>query len=139
MLTVQQIRLAVANDDRGMLSAAQFPGHLPFEPTRVFIITSSPAGTERGGHAHRVCHQFLVATAGSIRVDFQDATGSGQVDLYDPSVGLYIPPLVWAKQTYIDYGASLVVLASHAYDAADYVDDAATAKKLREQSSHANR
>jgi dTDP-4-dehydrorhamnose 3,5-epimerase-like enzyme len=131
MSKVRRIDLVAAADSRGLLTAAQHPEELPFIPVRVFIVTNSPAGTERGGHAHRTCHQVLIATAGTVVVEYDDEDGTGSVTLSDASQCLHIPPLVWAKQTYETEGASLVVLASHTYDADDYVDDREAARGLR--------
>lgn len=131
MAKVQIIKLTAVHDARGLLTALQHPGHLPFVPVRVFIVTESPAGTERGGHAHRTCHQVLIATAGTIIVEYDDETGTRIATLSGATEGLHIPPLVWAKQMYATDGASLVVLASHVYDESDYVDDRKTAKSLR--------
>jgi len=73
----------------------------------------------------------LIATAGSVRVEFDDNEGTREVTLDDPTQALLIPALVWAKQTYIDDGASLVVLASHPYDLGDYVDNREESARLR--------
>ena len=135
MVTVHRIHLTAVSDSRGQLSAAQHPEQLPFIPMRVFIVTDSPSGIERGGHAHRVCHQILIATSGTVVVEYDDDTGTRSVELSDATEGLYIPPLTWAKQTYATDGASLVVLASHAYDPDDYVDNREIAKSLREAST----
>ncbi len=132
MAKVRRIDLVTTADERGLLAAAQHPSELPFVPARVFIVTQSPTGTERGGHAHRACHQVLIATAGTVVVEYDDVDGTGTLTLSDATVGLHIPPLVWAKQTYVTDGASLVVLASHAYDAEDYVDDRNAARQLRD-------
>lgn len=132
MAEVKLIDLGVAADDRGLLTAIQYPDSLPFLPVRTFIVTESPAGTERGGHAHRMCHQVLVATAGNVEVEYDDETGTRSVILDDAKTGLYIPPLAWAKQTYLTEGASLVVLASHVYDVDDYIDDRTEAARLRD-------
>lgn len=133
---VQCLELTGAADTRGLLTAVQWPDSLPFTPVRVFIVTQSPAGTERGGHAHRLCHQVLIATAGIVRVEYDDDEGTHELELNDATRALYIPPLAWAKQTYATEGASLVVLASHSYDLGDYIDDRAEAASLRE---HGNR
>jgi UDP-2-acetamido-3-amino-2,3-dideoxy-glucuronate N-acetyltransferase len=131
---VSRIELVTVADSRGLLTAAQYPENLPFVPMRVFTVTNSPSGTYRGGHAHRKCHQVLIATAGTVVVEFDDDDGTASVTLSDASQCLHIPPLVWAKQKYATEGASLIVLASHTYDADDYVDDRETARGLRESS-----
>lgn len=86
---------------------------------------------ERGGHAHRTCHQVLIASAGRVRVELDETAGTREVTLSSPTQGLFVPALIWAKQTYIDDGSELVVLASHPYDVNDYIDDREVARKLR--------
>ena len=135
MVRVAKIDLTAVADTRGLLTAAEYPEHLPFTPRRVFIVTDSPAGTERGGHAHRACHQVLIVTAGSVEVEYDDEAGTGSVRLSDATEGLHIPPLAWARQTYATDGASLVVLASDVYDADDYIDDREVARSLRSAST----
>jgi len=132
MPEVKVLDLVAASNSSGLLSAAQFPDQLPFLPERIFIVTGAPAGAERGGHAHYECHQLLIVTAGIVIVDFDDSGGTFQVSLTGSTQALYIPPLVWAKQTYATEGATLVVLASHKYDQADYLDDRAEASRLRD-------
>ena len=95
------------------------------------MVSESPAGTQRGGHAHRRCHQVLISATGSVRVEFDDDDGTHVLELDNPTRGLDIPPLVWAKQTYVSEGASLVVLASLPYDVEDYIDDRYEAARLR--------
>lgn len=131
MTKVEHLGFTFVADTRGLLAAAQHPGNLPFSPVRIFIVTQSPAGTERGGHAHRQCHQVLVATAGSILVEYDDDEGTRTTILEGATQGIHIPPLAWAKQTYLTDGASLVVLASHPYDVDDYIDDREEAARLR--------
>lgn len=133
MTVVQRIDMSVSSDARGLLSAIQCPGELPFRPSRAFFVTKSPTGTTRGGHAHRTCEQFLVVLAGVVRVEYDDDLGTGALDLDSATWGLYIPPLAWAQQTYLGNGSSLAVLASHDYDVHDYVDERDVAAELRER------
>ena len=135
MTKARVVELTFANDSRGLLTACQFPEHLPFQPARVFIVTESRAGTERGGHAHLTCHQLLIATAGGVSVEYDDDDGTRQVTLDKPTRALYVPALVWAKQTYVDDGASLIVLASHPYEVSDYVDDRGESARLRAEAN----
>lgn len=131
MSKVVHLSFTSSADARGLLTAAEHPGCLPFAPARIFIVTQSPAGTERGGHAHRECHQVLIVTAGEVLVEYDDETGTHETVLNGSTQGLYMPPLVWAKQNFLADGSSLVVLASHLYDIADYIDDREAAAILR--------
>lgn len=135
MVKVEVLSFVVADDDRGLLAALQYPDELPFLPVRIFTVTESPTGTERGGHAHRTCHQVLIAIAGSVEVEYDDETGKRSLVLDNTRTGLHIPPLAWAKQTYLSPSAALVVLASHAYDVDDYIDDRTEAARLRSETS----
>lgn len=119
-----------ATDHRGRLIAAEFERELPFVPMRVFIVDKAPVGTTRGGHAHRSCHQFLIAVSGEIFVEWYEGHEAHSMVLTPGLGGLHIPPLIWALQTYRSNDAVLLVLASDAYDAADYIDDRAEAQRL---------
>jgi acetyltransferase-like isoleucine patch superfamily enzyme len=116
-------RLALAEDLRGALSAAEFPRQLPFAPRRYFIVFDVPGRDVRGEHAHRQCHQFLVAARGSLSVVIDNGTASEEVVLERPDVGLYLPPMVWAVQYKYSEDALLLVLASDPYDPSDYIRD----------------
>lgn len=118
-------------DTRGCLIAGEMDEQLPFVPVRFFVVSNVPRGSERGGHAHQTCHQLLVAIQGSVLCEWEDARGVGSTEICEGSPALYLPPLVWAKQTYPSEQAVLLVLASHNYDVTDYIDDAGTAAEAR--------
>jgi UDP-2-acetamido-3-amino-2,3-dideoxy-glucuronate N-acetyltransferase len=115
-------RLAEYSDLRGRLTAGELPGEcVPFVPRRWFLVYDVPSREVRGEHAHRVCHQFLVCVAGSVSVAVDDGEHRGEVLLDEPTLGIYIPPLVWASQFRYDPDSVLLVLASHTYDPSDYI------------------
>ncbi len=115
-------RFASFVDIRGTLTAGEFPSEdIPFAPKRWFIVYDVPSREVRGAHAHRVCHQFLICVAGSVNVAVDDGRHRGEVILNDPTLGVYIPPLIWASQFRYEPNAMLLVLASHAYERDDYI------------------
>jgi UDP-2-acetamido-3-amino-2,3-dideoxy-glucuronate N-acetyltransferase len=115
-------RFASFVDMRGTLTAGEFPNEdIPFAPKRWFIVYDVPSREVRGAHAHRVCHQFLICVAGSVRVAVDDGRHRGEIVLDDPTLGVYIPPLIWASQFRYEPNAMLLVLASHAYERDDYI------------------
>jgi UDP-2-acetamido-3-amino-2,3-dideoxy-glucuronate N-acetyltransferase len=121
---VQLERSAEFSDLRGSLTAGELPREsVPFVPHRWFLVYDVPTQEVRGEHAHRACHQFLVCVAGSMNVAVDDGERRAEVTLDSPTLGLYIPPLVWASQFHYSPDAVLLVLASHPYDAEDYVRD----------------
>lgn len=108
-------------DLRGDLLAREYGKDLPFIPERYFIVFDVPSKEVRGEHAHRVCKQFLVCLKGSVSVVCDDGTNRQEFVLDSPELGLYVPPMVWSIQYKYTADALLLVLASHAYDSADYI------------------
>ena len=120
---VRLVRLSSYSDSRGNLRAGEFPKELPFEPKRIFLVSDVPSESVRGQHAHLECEQFLIAVRGSVRVR---TTSMGKVSehwLKDPSVGLFLPRLVWGEQDRYSADCVLLVLASQEYDSNDYLRD----------------
>lgn len=109
-------------DLRGSLSVIEFTSSfLSFNPKRQFIVYNVPSGKVRGEHAHFKCEQFLVAVCGSLCVIVDDGHHSKEIQLDDPSIGLYLPPMTWGIQYKFSSDAVLLVLASDLYDPNDYI------------------
>ena len=119
---VHMVPLNSHNDARGRLIATETTA-LPFEPKRIFLVDSVSSGAARGGHAHRSCHQLLVAVAGEMKVVVDDGRCARVVVMDTPQVGWYLPPMIWSMQFGHTNGAALLVMASHPYDRNDYVSD----------------
>lgn len=115
------IKLPRIRDARGSLSFAEAPKHVPFEFKRIFYLYDFPKGTERGGHAHHQCHQFLLSIVGGFKVTLDDGLKKHDFVLNEPNVGLHIPPGIWVDLESIVDVSVLVVLASHCYDEGDYI------------------
>ncbi len=115
------IRLPEITDLRGSLSFAEFPGLLPFEPRRFFMIYDVPSKDVRGEHAHKELHQLLVCIKGACSVVLDDGNVRAEVRLDKPTLGLHIPPMVWATQYKFTSDAALLVFASDVYKADDYI------------------
>ena len=64
--------------------------------------------------------QFVCVT-GACAVVVDDGEHRLEVALDRPNRGVYVPPMVWATQYKYTRDAVLLVLASHPYDAADYI------------------
>jgi len=94
---------------------------IPFDVQRIFYIYDIPGGESRGAHAHRECHQLLIAASGSFEVLLDDGKIQRIVQLNRPYQGLHIPPMIWASEINFSSGAICLVLASHKYDAGDYI------------------
>ncbi|KAB2868381.1 MAG: WxcM-like domain-containing protein [Bacteroidales bacterium] len=97
--------------------------NVPFEIKRVFYIYDIPGGETRGAHAHKECHQVLVAASGSFDVMIDDGINKKVVSLNRPYYGLHIPPGLWAHEFNFSSGAICLVLTSHVFDEGDYIRD----------------
>jgi dTDP-4-dehydrorhamnose 3,5-epimerase-like enzyme len=115
--------MKLVEDLRGRLSVGEVGSDLPFAPQRYFMVFDVPGKDVRGEHAHRECAQFLICARGSVTVVVDDGQASEEVVLDRPDLGLYVPPMVWAVQYRYSPDALLFVLASHPYDARDYIRD----------------
>jgi len=105
---------------------------IPFGIKRVYYLYDVPGGETRGGHAHRMLHQLIVAARGSFDVTIDDGTTKKTVTLNRPNFGLYIIPGIWRDLHNFSSGAVLLVLASDNYDEKDYIreyDDFLNLKK----------
>jgi len=123
-------RLPHFSDLRGHLYPIECERDLPFVPRRVFLVRDVPSNKVRGEHAHRACHQFLVAAHGRLAVVVDDGEDRREVSLADPLTGLYVPPMVWCIQYKFDPDSVLMVMASEAYDPDDYLRDYARFREL---------
>lgn len=108
-------------DMRGDLSVGEFSKEIPFEPKRYFLIFNVPSQKTRGEHAHHKCHQFLICVKGSCSVVADDGKQRREVELNQPNIGIYLPPLTWGVQYKYSADAVLLVFASHHYEADDYI------------------
>jgi len=96
---------------------------LPFHIKRVFYLYDIPGGESRGAHAHKECHQFLIAASGSFEVLLDDGRTQRIVQLNRPYCGLHIPPGIWASEINFSSGSICLVMTSHVYNEKDYIRD----------------
>ncbi len=96
---------------------------IPFDIRRVFYLYDIPGGESRGAHAHKRCHQLIVAAAGAFEVLLDDGIEQRVVTLNRPYFGLHIPPGIWASQREFSSSSICLVLASEEYDEDDYIRD----------------
>lgn len=72
------------HDKEGNLTYIYENVHVPFQITRVYYSYDIPGGEDRGAHAHKHCHQFLIAASGSFEVVLDDGTNKRTVQLNRP-------------------------------------------------------
>lgn len=117
------IEMPRIESEAGNITPVQGTDNLPFEVQRVFYLYDIPGGEARGAHAHKECHQFLIAAGGSFEVMLDDGKNKRTVLLNRPYYGLHIPPGIWAAEQGFSSGCICLVLASHKYNEADYIRD----------------
>lgn len=117
------IELPKVSNRAGNITPVHGNINVPFDVKRVFYTYDIPGGEARGAHAHKECHQFLVAASGSFEVVLDDGVNKRTVLLNRPFYGLHIPPGIWAAEQGFSSGAICLVLASEKYDASDYIRD----------------
>lgn len=115
------IELPKLNNRAGNITPVTNNENIPFDVKRIFYIYDIPGGEDRGAHAHKECHQFLIAASGSFEIEMDDGTNKRTVTLNRPYYGLHIPPGIWAAEKGFSSGSVCLVLASHKYDESDYL------------------
>ena len=90
---------------------------------RLYYLYNVPAGSERGGHAHRDLYQLLIAIRGSFDVNINDGSQSQTIKLDYPAKGLLIVPGIWRELSNFSADAICLVIASEVYFESDYIRD----------------
>lgn len=117
------INLPKISDPRGNLSFIEGGKHVPFNIARVYYLYDVPGGSDRGSHAHKNLHQFVVAMSGSFDVVLDDGKEKKRFHMNRSYNGLYVCPMMWRDLDNFSSGAVCMVLASEHYDETDYIRD----------------
>jgi hypothetical protein len=115
------VELPRINNRAGNITPVTNKTNVPFDIKRVFYVYDIPGGEDRGAHAHKECHQFLIAASGSFEIEMDDGINKRTVTLNRPYFGLHIPPGIWSAEKGFSSGSVCLVLASHKYNENDYI------------------
>lgn len=116
---MELIQLPMHSDERGDLTVLE--NQIPFSVKRIFWITNSNA--TRGGHRHIETQQALCCLSGKCAVHINDGIKQSVQTLASPREILLVEPHEWHTMQFYDKSTVLLVLASHAYNKADYIYD----------------
>ena len=108
-------------DSRGNLGVYEFQD-LPFVPVRFFWIFGTPDGQGRAGHGHKTCSQFIFSQQGEIDISVTQPGGQSLDLTLGPGDSFHLPPMHWLDLVAFSRDSVLGVLASHAYDRAEYIE-----------------
>jgi len=114
---------SIESDRKGNLTPIYNSVHIPFDIERVYYLYDIPAGSERGGHAHKELQQLIVSVLGSFDIMVKDGEREKIFNLNRPFYGLYLPRHIWREMTNFSAGSICLVLASELYDEQDYIRD----------------
>lgn len=109
------------SDRKGNLSVVENDTSVPFDVKRTYYLYDVPGGESRGGHAHKVLHQLIVAVSGSFSVTLDDGSIKRTYNLNRPYQGLLVVPGIWRTLDDFSSGAVCMVLASERYTEEDYI------------------
>jgi uncharacterized RmlC-like cupin family protein len=118
---------------KGNITPVQNMEEVPFDIKRIFYLYDIPGGESRGAHAHKTCHQFIIAVSGCFEVLMDDGRTKRQVMLNRPYFGLHIPPNIWASQINFSSGSICLVIASENFNENDYIRNYEEFLKLQEK------
>lgn len=117
------IDLPKISERKGAITPIYGGEQVPFEIRRVYYLYDVPGGESRGGHAHLKLQQLVVSVMGAFDVVVDDGHGKKRFHLDRAYYGLYIPAMIWRELENFSSGGICLVLASEAYDEADYIRD----------------
>ena len=115
------IRFTQFSEQDSTLSIFSSEDKVPFTIKRVFTVDAKEA-CSRGFHAHKQCMQLMIALRDECAVTCDDGKERKTYILNDPSLGLLVPPTIWAEQVY-QKDSLLMILTDQYYDPEDYIRD----------------
>lgn len=124
------VQLPTISDERGCLAFGEAERHIPFPIKRIFWTYDIQGDNMRGDHAHRTCEMVLFSIGGSFDIEIDDGEHRVVLHMDDPSIGVFIPPLVWCRLMNFAKCAACISLASEEYRSDDYIHDYEEFKRL---------
>ena len=108
-------------EPRGNLTFIEGDLDIPFQIKRIYYVYGVPKNGSRGGHAHRDLEQLMIALSGGFNIAIDDGKAKKVITLSNPSLGLYIPKMIWGEMSDFSDGSVCLVLASDHYDESEYI------------------
>lgn len=112
------IHIPTFSDNRGNLTVLDKA--IPFDIKRLFYIYGVD-NSARGGHRHYKTQQAAICIQGRCTIINNDGENTEHFEMDKPSKCLILETKDWHVMTNFSADAILLVLASTAFDAADYI------------------
>lgn len=95
---------------------------LPYKIKRLYYLYEI-SGHERGTHAHKSCHRFIIPVSGNFSVEVNDGKKNKIYDMKGFQFGLFIHSGLWSRLSNFSENSIILILASELYDPLDYIRD----------------
>ena len=126
------LQLEKHHHEKGNISVIENGITIPFDVKRTYYLYDVPGGESRGGHAHKILYQLIIAASGSFNVVLDDGFHQKEYQLNRPYEALLIVPGIWRELNNFSSGSVCLVLASELYDEEDYIRNYNDFTKLKE-------
>lgn len=117
------INLKKFSDERGILVAIEENSDVPFSIKRLFYIYDVSPKKIRGGHAHHLANQFIIALNGSCDIELKTFDSNTLLKIDNPSLGVFVPKLTWVNLYNFKNNAIILVLTDIKFEESDYIRD----------------
>lgn len=117
------VKLPRIHNRAGNITALNEAAELPFPIKRIYYLYDVPSGEARGGHAHKLLQQYIVAASGSFDIIISDGFHKKKISLNRPDAALHVVPGIWREIENFSSGSICLVIASEEYDEEDYIRD----------------
>lgn len=111
----------ITEPSRGSLTVVQKGEEFPFELKRAYWTYDVPAGEWRGGHAHKIQKELILAVTGSFNLLLDDGKEKQSFLLNNPSQAVLVEEGIWRELHDFSAGAVCLVMASDEFDEDDYI------------------
>lgn len=117
-------------DDKGKLVAIEGNKTIPFNIKRIFYIYGVESTAVRGQHANKESNFVLINISGKCKVKVSDGREELIVSLDKPTLGLYIPKMIWKDMYDFSNDTVLLCLSDKEYLESEYIRDISKLKQL---------